>query len=39
VIHKGNPTPEDFKEIGRMIKEGYHTGINQPNGINWEIKK
>ena len=36
VIHKGKPTPEDWKEIGRMIDEGYHTGIDMPYGINWE---
>lgn len=36
-IHKGNPTPEQWAEIGRMIQEGHHTGIDRPYGINWEV--
>jgi hypothetical protein len=35
-IYKGNPTSEDWKKIGEMINEGYHTGIDVPYGINWE---
>ena len=39
IIHRGKPTANDFAEIGRMIEEGYHTGIDMPWGISWEIEK
>jgi len=38
-IHKGKPTKEDYLEIQKMINEGYHTGIDRPYGINWELKR
>ena len=36
IIHKGNPSADDWAKIGQMIEEGYHTGIDMPYGINWE---
>ncbi len=36
-ITKGKPTPEQWLEIGKMIDEGYHTGIDRPMGITWTI--
>ena len=38
-IHKGKPTKEDYLEIQKMVNEGYHTGIDRPHGINWELKR
>lgn len=37
-VHKGKPTKADYESIQRMIDEGYHTGIDRPYGINWELK-
>ncbi len=37
-IYKGDPSPEDWKKIGEMIQEGYHTGIDQPANINWGVE-
>ena len=37
-IYKGDPSPDDFKKIGDMIQEGYHVGIDQPPGLNWEVE-
>jgi len=36
-IHKGKPSKEDWEEIHKMIDQGYHTGIDKPIGITWEI--
>ncbi len=37
-IYKGDPTAQDWAEIGKMIEEGYTVGINRPLGINWEVE-
>ena len=37
-ILKGNPTPDDWLIIGKMLEEGYTTGIDQPSGINWTVE-
>ena len=37
VIYKGNPTPENLAEIGRMIQDGRHAGIGSPAGVNWKF--
>jgi len=39
IIHKGEPTAEVLKVIGEMIQEGYHSGIDQPSGVNWEYRR
>lgn len=38
-IYQGKPNPEDYKEIAKMIKDGYTSGIGRPFGIIWEYKK
>jgi len=37
-ITLGKPTKEDLHKIIDMICEGFRQGINQPNGINWELE-
>lgn len=37
-IIEGKPTAEDWVTIGRMIDEGYHTGIGMPYGITWKLE-
>ncbi len=34
-VLKGDPTAEDWREIGKMMEDGFHTGIDRPIGINW----
>lgn len=38
IIAKGRPTKEELKQIIDMICEGFYEGIDQPMGINWEVK-
>lgn len=38
-IHKGTPEGEQWKDIGAMLADGYVQGIDQPAGINWEIRE
>jgi len=38
-IHKGNPTAQDWAEIGKMIEDGFKAGIDRPFGINWEMER
>jgi hypothetical protein len=35
-ILKGKPTANDWAEIGKMLDEGYTSGIDRPLGINWK---
>ena len=37
-ILKGDPTAQDWAEIGKMLEEGYTTGIDRPYGINWTVE-
>lgn len=37
-IYKGKPMPEDWKQIGAMIEDGYICGIDSPPGINWTLE-
>lgn len=39
MIHRGEPTPEVLKAIAEMIKEGYHSGIDHPLGVDWEYRR
>jgi len=39
IIRKGKPTRQDLHVIVNMIAEGYHTGIEQPPGIVWEVEE
>ena len=34
-VLKGDPNAQDWAEIGKMLEEGYTTGIDRPPGINW----
>ena len=34
-ILMGKPTKDQLQKILSMILEGYDTGINMPDGINW----
>ena len=36
-ITKGKPNREQWLKIHEMIKEGFHTGIDMPLGITWEL--
>jgi hypothetical protein len=36
-IHKGKPTKEDLKHIIDQICAGFIQGIDDPEGINWEV--
>jgi len=37
-ILKGDPTAKDWAKIGKMLEEGFTTGIDRPAGINWSIE-
>jgi len=37
-ILKGDPTAQDWAEIGEMIEEGFKVGIDRPSGINWDLE-
>lgn len=38
VIHQGHPTEDDWGKIGRLVREGYCAGYDNPPGIYWTHK-